>query len=233
MSGLAARKKSKSEIIFPVQRGAVVPFAAKVVARPTSLAPPPTDFAWGVPAAKAQRTQLAAEILPWLLEDLEVPSIDAAARARLERLLYFYGSERVTLLVRAIIESDGNENALIEPVITAVGDVMSARPEWPERGLAWIEAFDALPLASMVEVMRELEIFKEESIGRYLGWSLQNKLARMLDPPPAPPKSKPGPKTGRKHNRNTPRYTKTKQYQPPTGSTFSADMRSHSIQNRL
>jgi hypothetical protein len=37
-------------------------------------------------------------------------------------------------------------------------------PDWTNRGLAWIEAFDSLPLLQIVETMRGLNLFKEESL---------------------------------------------------------------------
>jgi hypothetical protein len=36
--------------------------------------------------------------------------------------------------------------ALVEPIIGAVSSVMIFNPEWANRGLAWIEAFDNVPL---------------------------------------------------------------------------------------
>lgn len=75
---------------------------------------------------------------------------------------------------------------MVEPVIIAIASVMSWRPQWPECGLAWIEAFDSIPLLVIVEVMRDLDLFKEQSIARYLSMIIHNKLMRVLDPPPEP-----------------------------------------------
>ena len=82
--------------------------------------------------------------------------------------------------------SEGNENALVEPCVSAVNDAM--RPEWTDRGLAWIEAFDALPLIQIVYTMRELDLFSEQSLPRYLGMVITNKLAKVFAPPSPPPK---------------------------------------------
>src|SRR5260221_7460551 len=67
------------------------------------------------------------------------------------RLLIRHGEPYIILLVRTIIESEGNAAALIEPVISAVSSVMVFHPEWANRGLAWIEAFDGVPLMPLLQ----------------------------------------------------------------------------------
>lgn len=52
------------------------------------------------------------------------------ARQRLQRLIYWHGPEHVTLLIRTITESEGNEGALVEPVISAMSSVMSSHRDW-------------------------------------------------------------------------------------------------------
>jgi hypothetical protein len=92
------------------------------------------------------------------------PSVTDEVLARLQKLAERHGEQHATLLVRTIIESEGNEQALVEPVISAVSSVMVWHPDWTNRGLAWIEAFDSLPLLQIVETMRGLNLFKEESL---------------------------------------------------------------------
>ena len=103
-----------------------------------------------------QRERRAADQLTGLLASMEAPPIDEAACQRLQRLIYFHGPQHVTLLIRTIVESEGNECALVEPVISAVSSVMSSHRQWTERGLAWIGAFDSIPLLAIVETMRSL-----------------------------------------------------------------------------
>jgi hypothetical protein len=134
-------------------------------------------------AERVARACDAAARLDRLLEALEVPPVDAAARARLARLLDRHGAQHVILLVRTIIESEGNANALIEPVISAVSSVMVFHPDWPSRGLAWIEAFDEVPLASVLQSMRDLELFRPDTIGHYLFMVLRNRLRKVFEPP--------------------------------------------------
>jgi hypothetical protein len=86
--------------------------------------------------------------------DLEAPPIDDATRARLEKLIARHGAATVTLCIRAILESEGNQSALIEPVIGAVLSAMLWRRARPEKGLAFIEAFDSVPLLDIIATMR-------------------------------------------------------------------------------
>jgi hypothetical protein len=111
----------------------------------------------------ADRHKAVAETLDRLLVALEAPPVDDAARARLARSLDRHGEEHLVLLVRTIIESEGNAAALVEPVIGAVSSVMVFHPEWANRGLAWIEAFDSVPLMA-----------------------LRKRLAKVFEPPKAP-----------------------------------------------
>jgi hypothetical protein len=87
----------------------------------------------------------------------------------------------VTLLVRTIVESEGNQDALIEPVIVAVNSVL--RSGWTEKGLAFIEAFDGFSFLKTLETMRSLNLFREENLGEYLGMILSNRLHAALGPP--------------------------------------------------
>jgi hypothetical protein len=112
----------------------------------------------------ARACDAAARVDRLLVALGEVPPVDAAARARLARLLDRHGAQHVILLVRTIIESEGNANALIEPIISAVSSVMVFHPEWANRGLAWIEAFDNVPLTGLLQTMRDLELFRPTTI---------------------------------------------------------------------
>jgi hypothetical protein len=128
-----------------------------------------------------------------LLSDLEAPPIDDQSEGRLQRFLDRFGQEHVTLLVRTIIESEGNEGALVEPIVSAVSSLIIFHPKWTDRGLAWIEAFDKIPLVAIVETMRGLDLFKETSLAHYLSMILSNKLRKILEesPPPPNPKRRP------------------------------------------
>jgi hypothetical protein len=67
--------------------------------------------------------RVAAEQLTRLLVDMEVPPIDEPTRLRLQRLVYLLRPQHVILLVRTIIESQGNDGALLEPIVSAVSSL--------------------------------------------------------------------------------------------------------------
>jgi hypothetical protein len=56
------------------------------------------------------------------------------------------GPEHITLLCRTILESAGNQDGLTETIISAVSACME--PQWVEKGLDWIAAFDTDPAAT-------------------------------------------------------------------------------------
>jgi hypothetical protein len=85
------------------------------------------------------------------------------------------------------LESEGNQEALTEPIVSAVSSCM--RPAWTDQGLRWIEAFDKIPLTSILQQMRGLNLFSEKSIAHYYSIAIQNKLAALLEP--ARPATKP------------------------------------------
>jgi hypothetical protein len=134
-------------------------------------------------AERTARAHDAAARLDRLLEALEAPPVDAAARARLAKLLDRHGAQHVILLVRTIIESEGNANALVEPVISAVSSLMIFCPEWANRGLFWVEAFDHVPLLAWLQTMQDLQLFRPTSIGHYYFLSLRNRLRKVFAPP--------------------------------------------------
>jgi hypothetical protein len=140
-----------------------------------------------------------ADAIHNILASLDIAEIDPQARRELQKILYrrdmFHGDGRghVILLIRTIVESAGNgADALVEPIVRAVADCM--RTEWTARGLAFIAAFDALPLLAILDTMRGLDLFSEKSIGHHLGTALQNKLTKILQPVEKPAKkAKPAP----------------------------------------
>lgn len=69
----------------------------------------------------------------------------------LDHLLERRGEGHVVMLLRTLMESAGNRMALVEPVIRAVSNVMLARPDWPNKGLEWLEAFDRIDLCDIWE----------------------------------------------------------------------------------
>ncbi len=42
-------------------------------------------------------------------------------------------------------------------------------PDWPNRGLAWIEAFDNVPLMALLQTMVDLDLFRPTTISAMAG----------------------------------------------------------------
>ena len=59
---------------------------------------------------------------------------------------------KITLLT--IVESSGNERALTAAGIQGVSDLVLAYPSCPDRGLAWIEAFDNIDLIELAKMAK-------------------------------------------------------------------------------
>ena len=95
-----------------------------------------------------------------LFESLEItyiPSREAQRRGPrstccgnfVERLIKKHGRPHVTIVLRTIVESIGNESELIADVIGGISDLVRTHPRWVNLGLAFIEAFDAISLAQV------------------------------------------------------------------------------------
>ncbi|WP_298106492.1 hypothetical protein [Bradyrhizobium sp.] len=141
-----------------------------------------------VPAA-SRRWNPDVEPVREILAALDV-QVDIATRRELEKIFrrrqYFHGDGRghLTFLIRTITESEGNAGALIAPIVAAVNSAM--RPQWTATGMRWLEAFDRIPLLSILETMRGLHLFRESSLPEYLGISIQNRLWKAFGPDALP-----------------------------------------------
>jgi hypothetical protein len=115
-----------------------------------------------------------------ILDALEVPPIDAQVRLTLQRQLYrsekFGGGGRgdIMLQIRTITETEGNQNALVEPIISAVS--MSMRPEWTGLGLKWTASFDKFPLTAIPQTMRASTCSARSQSGTTIPSSSATKL---------------------------------------------------------
>ena len=91
------------------------------------------------------------------LEITYIPSREAQRRGPrstccgnfVERLIKKHGRPHVTIVLRTIVESIGNESELIADVIGGISDLVRTHPRWVNLGLAFIEAFDAISLAQV------------------------------------------------------------------------------------
>lgn len=158
----------------------------------TTALPAPAAAVFSPPIASDNTAALTQ-----ILEALEIEVVPTHVRRRprqtcagqtLPRILADHGEAHLTLLLRTIVESEGNELALIGPVINAVSAVMRAKPEWPEKGLAWIEAFDELDLMALQKRAVPLGKLQGMSGSGALAGMLIDRLTPILDPvDPVPP----------------------------------------------
>jgi len=116
----------------------------------------------------------------------------------LRRILVQYGEGHVIIVLRTIVESSGNERALTSAAIWGVSDLVLAHPSWPERGLAWIEAFDDIDLVGLAKKARANR--KAVPKRAAMAAMLYERLAPAFDPP------KTRKRAPFKHSRTTPRY---------------------------
>jgi hypothetical protein len=139
--------------------------------------------------------ELAAEV-HGILDAIDAPPIDDHGLFTFQKILYrrkyfeYDARGQIILTCRCILELEANEGAFAEPFVTAVHGVCSKK-EFADRGLKLIEAFDQIPLQKIVETMRGLDLFKESSIRHYLSMIVENKVRKILFPPPPEPPPKP------------------------------------------
>jgi hypothetical protein len=97
----------------------------------------------------------------------------------IEKLIENYGAGHATVVLRTIIESIGNETELRAEIIWSISDIILARPDWVNRGLAFIEAFDDINLKALRAKAKALKI---PCPSRFrLGVLLHERLARTFD----------------------------------------------------
>jgi hypothetical protein len=132
-----------------------------------------------------------------LLVAVEAPAIARETLDVLQRVAERHGEEHLTLVLRTILESEGNRDALFEPIISGVSSAIIFNPEHVAKGLAWLETFDQIPLRRIFDLMRELEYFKLSEARLVYSTILQNKLRRIFNETkaPPPPKHKPNIRT--------------------------------------
>ena len=100
-----------------------------------------------------------------LFEQLEieyVPSSEARRRGPrstccgnvVQRLILKHGLPHAVIVLKTIIETEGNEGELIADVIHAISDLIRAHPRWVGLGGIWLEAFDKISLAEVRRIAK-------------------------------------------------------------------------------
>jgi hypothetical protein len=100
-----------------------------------------------------------------LFESLEItyiPSREAQRRGPrstccgnvVQRLILKHGLPHAVIVLKTIIETEGNEGELIADVIHAISDLIRAHPRWVGLGGIWLEAFDKISLAEVRRIAK-------------------------------------------------------------------------------
>lgn len=71
------------------------------------------------------------------------------AESVLHSIYEHHGEGHLVLLLRTLLETEGNSLHVNDFVLRGLSEVMLAHPEWPQKGLAWLEAFDGLDLGQI------------------------------------------------------------------------------------
>ena len=99
------------------------------------------------------------------------------------RLIRSRGVEHVTIALRTIVESEGNEGELVSDTIGAVSDVIRAHPRWVGLGLQWLETFDAIDLAA---IRRTAKVANVQPLRVGIATLIAVELEKILGPSKLP-----------------------------------------------
>jgi hypothetical protein len=99
------------------------------------------------PALASICAELGVKVVPNERSRTRGPGETCAEKA-MERLLEKHGAGHLTIVLKSIVETEGNELQLVAPVIYAVSDIVLAYPEWTAT-TAWLDALDKANLAGM------------------------------------------------------------------------------------
>ena len=104
-----------------------------------------------------------------------------------QRLIKKHGLPHATIVLRTIVESEGNQAELIADTIGAVSDLVRTHARWVNLGLAFIEAFDKISLA---EVRKAAKATGVQPLRDAIMTLLCVELEKILGPSrlPKPPK---------------------------------------------
>lgn len=121
--------------------------------------------------------QLGLEILPTTRKP--GPG-QTTASATLHALYRSHGEGHLILLLRTLMESDGNSDHINEFTLMGISDVMLAHPEWPAKGLQWLEAFDRIDLGDVREQARRNRAAVPQRHG--IASAVHRELSAIFDP---------------------------------------------------
>jgi hypothetical protein len=168
---------------------------------PPRVGRPRSPEQYGPPKPEPHEREEYFDRLQRILDALEIGELGRDVRLYLQKVLRRRdllravdakgfpeeGDAVVTLLLRSIAESSNGPSALTLPIIDAVRSC--PHDVWTNRGLAWLEAMDKVPLLATQRALHDL------GLERHLSDAISHKLTQLLGPPivpqPAPKKKSP------------------------------------------
>jgi hypothetical protein len=100
------------------------------------------------------------------------------ARQAIRKLMAKHGEGHAAFVLKTIVDTGRNATELFGDTISAVSDVMLARPEWPERGLAWMDAFDGIDLGDLREKAKAWHVAPvRETMAALIAAEVERRLA--------------------------------------------------------
>ncbi|MEH2565673.1 hypothetical protein [Bradyrhizobium sp. AZCC 2289] len=121
--------------------------------------------------------ELGLEILP---TNKKPGPGQTTAGATLHAIYRGHGEGHLIMLLRTLLESEGGSEHVNEFTLMGISDVMLAHPEWPSKGLAWLEAFDKVDLGDIREQARRNRQAVPQRHG--IANALHRELSEMFDP---------------------------------------------------
>jgi hypothetical protein len=121
--------------------------------------------------------ELGLEILP---TNKKPGPGQTTAGATLHGVHRAHGEGHLIMLLRTLLESEGGSEHVNEFTLMGISDVMLAHPEWPAKGLAWLEAFDKIDLGDIREQARRNRDAVPQRHG--IASALHRELSAMFDP---------------------------------------------------
>ncbi|UPK28396.1 hypothetical protein [Bradyrhizobium sp. 195] len=125
--------------------------------------------------------ELGLEIIP---TNQRMQPGQTKAESVLHSLYEDHGEGHFVLLLRTLLETEGNSVHINDFVLRGLSDVMLAHPEWPQKGLAWLEAFDSIDLGQIRAQARASRRAVPQRHGVAAG--LFRELAYIFASPPKP-----------------------------------------------
>ena len=102
------------------------------------------------------------------------------AGSTLHAIFRSHGEGHLVMLLRTLLETEGNSGHVNEFTLYALSDVMLAHPEWPDSGLKWLEVFDRIDMGDIREQAKRNRAAVPQRYG--IASALHRELTAMFDP---------------------------------------------------